>query len=258
MYKRKTVIAALQAGLFLLGTGVIFPQATNTADEMAQRGAIPEELLRPRRDEAPRYPVDTVIGPLGPGRASEEAYRFARNVGAALLAANTNAPALSSANKVFLENCLSALRAVSPRLFRLGSGREEPDGSVSFLVRFAGREEGITGELFVRVIEQHPPRSASNNEPDLQENTVQVNSEEDPPPEESPFPEEESLSEENASSDIDDDSVTEETEPPPPPVPPVVKIWIFEDLILEEPRSREAENRDSGHRYDFSPYERFF
>ncbi|MDR2922901.1 MAG: hypothetical protein LBU85_06135, partial [Treponema sp.] len=32
-------------------------------------GSIPEELLRPRRGEAPRYPVDTVIGELGQGKA---------------------------------------------------------------------------------------------------------------------------------------------------------------------------------------------
>ena len=251
------VITALQAGLFLLGTGVIFPQGINTADEIAQRGAIPEELLRPRRDEAPRYPVDTVIGPLGQGRASDEAYRFARNVATALLAANTNAPALSSANKVFLGNCLSALSAINPRLFRLGSGREEPDGSISFLVRFAGREEGITGELFIRVIEQHP-RPISSNNPDQEENTVQANSEEDLPLEENDLPEENTLLEGNAAPEGGDDFITEETEPPPPPIISVVKVWIFEDLILEEPRSREAENRESKHRYDFSPYERFF
>jgi hypothetical protein len=167
-------------------------------------------LLRPRREEAPRYPVDTVIGPIGQGRASAEAYGLARRVAAALLAGNMNAPVLSSVNKVFLEGYMSALNVVNPRYFRLGSGREEPDGSVSFLVRFAGREQGITGELFIRAEERvtNPP----------------------PPP------------------------VTEETEQ----APIVEKRWIFEDLILESPRSREEEIIENRQRFDFSPYERFF
>jgi hypothetical protein len=200
--------------LFILSISAAFSQT----DELVQRGSIPQELLRPRREEAPRYPVDTVIGPIGQGKAPAEAYGLARRVAAALLAGNMNAPVLSSVSKVFLEGCMSALNAVNPRYFRLGSGREEPDGSVSFLVRFAGRERGITGELYIRLEERvtNPP----------------------PPP------------------------VTEsgeETEQAPPAHAPIIeKIWIFEDLLLESPRSREEEIIENRQRYDFSPYERFF
>ncbi|MDR2576033.1 MAG: hypothetical protein LBC52_06275 [Treponema sp.] len=208
--------------LFILSISTAFPQT----DELLQRGSIPQELLRPRREEAPRYPVDTVIGPIGQGKAPAEAYGFARRVAAALLAGNMNAPVLSSVNKVFLEGFMSALNAVNPRYFRLGSGREEPDGSVSFLVRFAGREQGITGELFLRFEERmtNPP----------------------PPPVNSPVTE-------------DEDGTAAETEQAPPAhVPIIEKRWIFENLILESPRSREEEIIENRQRYDFSPYERFF
>jgi hypothetical protein len=45
---------------------------------------------------------------------------------------------------------LAKLNPINPRTFRIGGGREEPDGSTSFLVRFIGREKWIVGELFLR------------------------------------------------------------------------------------------------------------
>jgi hypothetical protein len=207
--------------LFMFGLTFIFSQE-------GQR-FIPEELLRPRRDEAPRYPIDTVIGQLGQGQASSEAYQFARNVASALLAGSMNAPVLSAVDKGFLESCMNILSAVSPQSFRLGSGREEPDGAVSFLVRFIGREQGITGELYIRFEEQRP----------------------DPPPQINET--ESELTEEQG-----DNASSEEMPLAPVVNVPVRRIWVFEDLIMEEPRNREEENRETRHRFDFSPYERFF
>jgi hypothetical protein len=185
------------------------------------RGSIPEELLRPRRGEAPRYPIDTVIGALGQGAASPEAYLFAREVLAALTAGNKDAPSLSAMNSVLLEGFLSLLETISPRSYRIGSGREEPDGAVSFLVRFIGREQGIVGELFVRQEEREPA--------DGQEAAASAGAEQP------------------AASNR---GLGANTMPP--------GRWIFEDLVLEEARAREDENNDAGQRFDFSPYERFF
>ena len=238
--------------MFLLCTTTIFPQ-----DELAQRGSIPEELLRPRRDEAPRYPIDMVIGTLGQGQAPREAYTIAKNAAAAFLAGNMDAAVFSPVNKVFVESCMSMLNAISPQFFRLGSGREEPDGSVSFLVRFVGREQGITGELFVRFEEPRPQPQVTEPQPS------------EPEPAES---ETESASETEAATGtepeaangevaaVEQDAPVEQavTPPPPPQNVPVQKIWLFEDLILEEARSREEENREDLHRFDFSPYERIF
>ena len=235
-----------------MGAGILF----------SQEGTIPDELLRPRRDESPRYPVDTVIGELGQGQASREAYECARNAASALLAGNANASALSSVNKVFLESCMSALNTVNPLFFRLGGGREGPDGSVSFLVRFAGREQGITGELFVRLEERRP----------LPDGNVT-------PPESAASPENDASPENTTSPDGGENSLIQAsptqaslaqapsvqaavTQAPSMQASPEAmsggKVWVFEDLILEEARSREAENRESRHRFDFPPYERFF
>jgi len=244
---RKKVRATIPVILFLLGAASVFSQ-----NEMAQRGSIPEELLRPRRDEAPRYPIDTVIGPLGQGRAPKEAYEIARNTAAALVAGNMDVPVLASVNRVFLEDCMSQLNAINPLFFRLGSGQEEPDGSVSFLVRFVGREKGITGELFIRLEEQRPEPRPVVIEPEVEPEETDGETELEP--------------EEGG-------GLVEQTEEPPVPVPPVpvaapvqtpppavpaVKVWHFEDLILEDARTREEENGETRHRYDFSPYERFF
>jgi hypothetical protein len=231
---RLTVFTAL----LMLGAVYVFSQS-----ETIQRGSIPEELLRPRREEAPRYPIDTVIGELGQGKASEAAYNAAKNSAAALLAGTIDTPVFASANKEFLEDCVAKLSDVSPRSYRLGGGREEPDGSYAFLVRFVGREQGITGELFVRFEEPRPqpkpqvkpPAPEANLEPADGDNFLEINSDEEVAIEEIPEP----------------------VQTPPINVP-VQKIWFFEDLILEDPRSREAENQDSRHRFDFPPYERFF
>jgi hypothetical protein len=229
---------AVFTALFMLGTVYVFSQS-----ETMQRGSIPEELLRPRKEEAPRYPMDTVIGELGRGKASQAAYSAAQNSAAALLAGTIDMPVLASANKVFLEDCVAKLSAVSPRSYRLGGGREEPDGSYSFLVRFVGREEGITGELFVRFEEPRPQLQPGVKPPVPEANLKPVDGDD--------------------SSEIEfDEEAAIEQIPEPAQIPPenvsVQKIWFFEDLILEDPRSREAENQDSRHRFDFPPYERFF
>ena len=215
--------------LFLLIAVYIFPQ-----DEMPQRNSIPQELLRPRRGEAPRYPIDMVIGALGQGDASPGAYEIARKTASALLAGNMGVPVLSSVNKTFLEDCMTKLKSINPQSFRLGSGREEPDGSFSFLVRFVGRDEGITGELYVR-FEERRPKSA-------------------PPPvkEENPEPAD------SQPEGVESEDNTAEPAQVQPVYVPAEKVWFFEDLILEEPRNREEENKDSRHRFDFSPYERFY
>ena len=168
------------------------------------RGSIPEELLRPRRGESPRYPIDTVIGELGRGEAPADAYSFANLTAAGFLSGNTAHPALASINASLRENYFSSLKIIEPVSFRIGSGKLEPDGSVSFLIRFIGRELGVTGELFIRYVSR------------------QV--------------------EENVEGET---RVT------------VMGNWTFEELILEEAKTRDEERRES-QRFDFSPYERFF
>jgi hypothetical protein len=240
---RNTVFALL----FIFSTGIAFSQT----DELLQRSSIPEELLRPRREESPRYPVDTVIGSIGQGKAPAEAYVLAKRIAAALLAGDINARVLSSVNKAFREGYMSALNAVNPRYFRLGSGREEPDGSVSFLVRFAGREQGITGELFVRFEERvtNPPPPASKPVTELQPN----------PQGDEPEVRDSPLEAEEGATDEENPSVVEAVEEEQPSYVPIIeKFWVFEDLILESPRTREEEIIENRQRYDFSPYERFF
>jgi hypothetical protein len=90
-----------------------------------------------------------VIGTMGQGEATERAYLFARNLLRALLSKNRDSPLLSGLGDTFLEDLFKALEPINPQKFRIGGGREEPDGSTSFLVRFIGREQWITGELYL-------------------------------------------------------------------------------------------------------------
>jgi hypothetical protein len=111
---------------------------------------VPEALKRPQRGEAPRYPKDTVIGALGRGTAAEEAYTVARVLLTALLKGNQDAPVLQEVDPQMVTDCFTMLEPIKPQKFRIGGGREEPDGSTSFLIRFVGREQWISGELYLR------------------------------------------------------------------------------------------------------------
>jgi len=178
--------------------------AVSQEQDTVSRGSIPEELLRPKRGEAPHYPIDTVIGQIGQGEASDAAYSFANLLARGFLSGNIEHSGLSSVNMSLREDYLAVLGTIEPSSFRLGGGREEPDGAVSFLVRFLGREQGITGELFIRLVTRQTGRTDENGE------AISSSS------------------------------------------------WVFEDLILEEAKNREEENREVKQRFDFSPYERFF
>jgi hypothetical protein len=111
---------------------------------------VPEAVRRPERGEAPRYPEDLVIGELGQGRAPLGAYQFAQELLSALTRGRNDAPVLQRSSSLITESVLEEIRSLSIRSYRIGGGRTERDGSVSFLVRFIGRAESITGELFVR------------------------------------------------------------------------------------------------------------
>jgi hypothetical protein len=117
-------------------------------------GTIPELVRQPQRGEAPRYPRDTVIGELGPGEAPEEAYRLARNLLNALIRDNRDSMYLRDLSPSRRNEIAATLLPINPSKFRIGGGREEPDGSVSFLFRILGRNYDIAGELYVRKEEE--------------------------------------------------------------------------------------------------------
>jgi hypothetical protein len=137
------------------------------ATENLERHTIPDLLRRPQRGEAPRYPTDTVIGSLERGDVPVAAYSFAREVLAALLMESENAASLAAMNGADREKVFSDLGEINPRKFRLGSGREEADGAISFLIRFMGREKGISGELYVRA--GLPPAAGDTEDGELQD-----------------------------------------------------------------------------------------
>jgi len=124
----------------------------SNSGNQSHRGSIPEELFRPRRGESPRYPIDTVIGELGRGTVSQAAFTYANSIGNALLTGQAGNPVLASIDSITRRNYLSAINIVNPVSFRIGGARELPDGTISFLVRFLGREQGITGEMYIRSV----------------------------------------------------------------------------------------------------------
>jgi hypothetical protein len=142
------MVIKLGAAALLIAFCLIVPNA-QAQDGGQERDSIPQALRQPQRGEAPRYPRDGVIGELGRGAAPGEAYVFARLFLSALLSGSREAPVLLQADQGLVDRLFEELGPVEPRQLRLGGGREEDDGSVSFLVRFLGREKGKTGELYL-------------------------------------------------------------------------------------------------------------
>jgi hypothetical protein len=104
-----------------------------------------------------------IIGSLERGDVPAEARRAVVEIMSALSAGNREAPSLATLGPKAREELFSALEEVRPRRYRIGEGREEADGSCSFLVRFLGREQGIAGELYLR-FRSAQPENAGNSE----------------------------------------------------------------------------------------------
>ena len=215
----------LSAGiLFLFGILVLAQTGIPQSDEASGATAMPPlELLRPRYGEEPRFPQDFVIGALGRGDASEESYRYALLLTAGLAGGNgaVRGVRFPEQKRLSIVHSLSGLGMV--RSWRVGGGRIEPDGSVSFLIRFLGRERSITGELYLRQAE--PPAA--------QEQQRQI-----------------------TEIEVFDAAEGEYTTQSPPETEPVY-WWLVDDLLLEPPRGL-AEGRFGPRGADMTPYERFF
>jgi hypothetical protein len=137
-------------------TGESSPEMTETQTveeaPVFNQGTVPLGLLRPQRgDETIRYPRDTIIGELGRGTASEEAYQFARNLLQGALSLNRESALLAGQDPALLEDLFTSLQAIGAQKYRIGGGREEPDESISFLFRFTGREQTFAGEIYIRL-----------------------------------------------------------------------------------------------------------
>jgi len=248
----------------------VWAQSQNNADEPPARGSIPEEILRPNRGESPRFAIDTVIGPLGRGDAPQDAYRFARQIATGLLEKETDNSGIKTINSVSLENLLNTLEQIEPNIFRIGGGKEENDGSVSFLIRFIGRDKTITGELFIRK-EIVPEKVTPPISEPAKTTTEEKASAEDTEPNDSagtaiePVSPAAVLAElaEAEDSENRDESELAETEQQEnvqltaAPRPPITR-WVFEDLLLEDVQDRGLENEKADQHFDFSPYQRFF
>jgi hypothetical protein len=260
---KKALRAVLLVFFGVLGMSFSAAQDNFSGEGEMSRGSIPEALLRPQRGEAPRYPVDTVIGPLGRGESSAEAYLFARKVSAALTAGNRNDPSLSGMNSVSLEAFVSELSGISPQAYRLGGGREEPDGAVSFMVRFLGRDMGITGELYIRFREFEPEPAkpveiAEAAEPPETAETAEAIEAAEAAEVIEPAETAETAETIKAADTVEAAEPAEAIEPvrAAGTARTVPAVWVFEDLILEEARERAVE--EDNQRFDFPPYERFF
>lgn len=146
-------VSFLACALLFMLAPLTFSQAEEQEQENAQVTIIvrtvPEALRRPLRTEIPHFPQDFVIGELGRGNASEEAYRFALTVLSSLQAGNYNTAVFSGASQAVLSQLIEEISEIQPLSARIGGGRMQVDGSISFLVRFIGRDESITGELFL-------------------------------------------------------------------------------------------------------------
>jgi hypothetical protein len=113
-------------------------------------GIVPEALIKPTRERGAFYPVDAVIGQLGTDDLTDGAGGYARSVMQDLLKQDAAAASLGNLGPDITGDAMEKLAEAAPHKWRIGGGREEADGSVSFLFRFMGREKEVSGELYLR------------------------------------------------------------------------------------------------------------
>jgi hypothetical protein len=130
-----------------LSANLIFGQDGGTP---SFSGVVPEILVRPSRETEWIYPLDAVIGQLGGGEVSASANAYARSVLRDLMRRNDKADTLKDLGPDLLSEVMTKTGEAEPRRVRMGGGRDEPDGSVSFLFRFIGTEKELSGELYIR------------------------------------------------------------------------------------------------------------
>jgi len=203
------------------------PAAAEDQGGAADAKTIPDALRRPERGEAPRYPQDLVIGKLGQGDAPEGAYLFALGLIQTLTAGSKDAPVLAASSAVLTESVLAEIADLAPRSYRIGGGRTEADGTVSFLIRFLGPDDSMTGELFVRQAEDHSADQTKDQSTDqTKEQTTDQTKDQSS----------------DQTKDVSQGTASAQ--------------WFLDDLTLEDKRPL-SDIKDT-YRYDFSPYERFY
>jgi hypothetical protein len=221
---------------------------------------VPEILLRPQNTNEPIFPRDYVIGELGRGGASEEAYQNASLALSSLVYGGASSPGIVISpplrNKV-----RPVLSALGVRTYRIGGGRNESDGSVSFLIRFLGRSQSITGELYLRRSENPPSRTER----------VMVSGALDP---QSAEPEDEITIQPAAPAIAEQSAIAPAAETTPEvtaavtgivttgeaaatDVPALMVLWELDDILLEDQRPL-TEGKYSPGSADMTSYERFF
>jgi len=252
--------------IFCFGTVILFSvlfmaqtETPNNAFRRGEGGSLPQELIRPRYGEDPRFPRDYVIGDLGRCDASEESYQYARLIVAGLAAGNGKTEGVRFSEQKRL-SAVQSISGIGARSWRVGGGRVEPDGAISYLIRFLGRENSITGELYLRKEEWTP-----------QAEEVRLPSSEDKADEESlqaaesqaESPQIAASQAESPQAESPQIAASQATAPqaaaPQAAAPEAVSsfVWMVDDILLERPRSL-AEGRYSPGKSDMAAYERFF
>jgi hypothetical protein len=107
------------------------------------------DFFIPTGGESPVYPKDFAIGELGPPRVLPGAFDFAHTFLASLAQGHFDATLLEHPSDIDEKTIKNTVALVGPRYFRLDRGKEGPHGSLSFLFRYLGSEQSVTGELYL-------------------------------------------------------------------------------------------------------------
>ena len=218
---------------FLLVGQTDEPISENAAPAISMgKTPLPPELLRPRYGEDPLFSRDYVIGKMGRCDASEESYRYARLIVAGLAAGDgkTEGVQFSEQKRLYVKQGIGSL---GTRAWRVGGGRVEPDGSVSFLIRFLGRANSVTGELYLRKEEPKAETEEAEKEAALLGEEIKT--------ETGAAAEKEDSEEEDVKTRVKEETI----------------FWLVDDVLLEPPRSL-AEGKFGPGGADMKTYERFF
>jgi hypothetical protein len=113
-------------------------------------GVAPDSVRRPEHLSNPLYPRDVSIGELGQGDASSVCYSYAKSALRELEQSNKSDKFFKLLPQAEIDGVVKKVSDVAPVRSRLGGGKEGVDGDFSFLFRFIGLQDELTGVIYLR------------------------------------------------------------------------------------------------------------
>jgi len=127
-------------------------KSISVTEEKTIPAAVKTDLGIPNKIEKPHLPQDFSIGELGAGTVPSEVYLAVTDFCKRLTDSSFSATNVQFLPTAEIETITTLLRAIKPKEYRLGGGKNEGNDRYSFLIRLLGPEESASGVVYIQLM----------------------------------------------------------------------------------------------------------